>query len=73
MTERWATESVVRDWFREHPGGHCSACVARDLKLDVGAVRAVMDELAPRQIFSRGPCACGTTGLCYGWSAGTSC
>lgn len=69
MTERWTTESVVRQWFREHPGAHCAACVARDLKLDVGAVRAAMDELAPKQIFSLGPCACGATGLSFGWSS----
>jgi hypothetical protein len=65
------TWSVVREWFRERPGdAYCTACVARDLKLDVGAVRAAMDDLAPRQVFSLGPCGCGATGLRYGWSSG---
>lgn len=64
------TWSVVREWFRERPGtAYCAACVARDLGLDVGVVGGAMDDLAPKQIFSRGPCACGATGLCYGWSS----
>jgi len=55
------TESRVR---------HCARCVARDLGLDVGLARATIDELSPKQAFSRGLCACGATGLCYGWAVG---
>jgi hypothetical protein len=29
-----------------------------------------MDDLAPRQIFSRGLCKCGAPGLSYGWPLG---
>src|SRR5882672_11976624 len=36
--------------------------------MDYVSVEAAMDELAPRRHFSRGPCACGATGLSYGWS-----
>jgi len=62
-------ESHVRQWLREHEGAaHCARCVANELALDYAAVQAAMDELAPRRLFSRGPCACGATGLCYGWS-----
>ena len=65
------TESMVRQWLREHHGSaHCARCVARDLALELSLVNGAMDELAPRQIFSRGRCACGEAGLCYGWSAG---
>ena len=65
------TESMVRQWLREHRGSaHCAGCVARDLAVMPALVKGAMDELAPRQIFSRGPCACGEVGLCYGWSAG---
>lgn len=41
--------------------------VARDRQLDVALVQAVMDHLAPRQMFSAGPCACVAAGLRYGW------
>jgi hypothetical protein len=34
----------------------------------VSAWWAAMDDLASRQPFSHGPCACAATGLCYGWS-----
>jgi hypothetical protein len=67
------TESRVREWLRDHQGSaHCSSCVARDLGLDVGLARATIDELSPRQAFSRGLCACGATGLCYGWAVGST-
>jgi hypothetical protein len=60
------TETTVRQWLRDHPGAHCAECVARDLGLDEAvAVRAAMDDMAPSQIFSLGPCACGATGLSY--------
>ena len=63
------TASRVREWLRDHQGSaHCARCVARDLGLDVGLARAAIDELSPRQAFSRGLCACGATGLCYGWA-----
>jgi hypothetical protein len=45
--------------------GYLTFITAR--QLDVALVQAAMDELAPRQIFSAGPCACGATGLRYGW------
>jgi hypothetical protein len=64
-------ESTVRQWLREHQGSaHCARCVARDLQLDHAVVRAAMDELAPRQMFSHSSCACGEEGLSYGWSVG---
>jgi hypothetical protein len=65
------TESAVRQWLRDHEGqAHCAACVARDLQLQVALVRAAMDALEPRQIFARGPCACGEAGLRYGLPGG---
>lgn len=65
------TESRVREWLRDHQASaHCARCIARDLLLDVGLARAAMDELATRKVFSRGPCACGVSGLCYGWAVG---
>jgi hypothetical protein len=63
-------ESRVRQWLREHQGvAHCARCLATALRLDDESIRAAMDDLAPRQPFSRGPCACGETGLSYGWSS----
>lgn len=60
-------ESMVRQWLREHQGSaHCARCIARDLAVELALVKLAMDELAPRQIFSRGPCACGEEGLSYG-------
>jgi hypothetical protein len=62
------TESRVREWLRDRQGSaHCARCIARDLGLDVGLAGATIDELATRKVFSRGPCACGGIGLCYGW------
>jgi hypothetical protein len=64
-------ESQVRQWLREHQGSAtCAHCVGNALLLHHAAVQAAMDELAPRHPFSRGPCACGATGLSYGWSSG---
>jgi hypothetical protein len=62
-------ESTVRQWLRDHQGSaHCAACIAKDLAHeDVQLVRAALDDLAPRAIFSAGQCACGATGLRYGW------
>lgn len=62
-------ESTVRQWLRDHQGSaHCATCIAKALaQEDVRLVRAALDDLAPRQIFSAGPCACGATGLRYGW------
>jgi hypothetical protein len=64
-----ALESTVRQWLRNHQGGaYCATCIARELAHeDVRLVRAALDDLAGRQIFSVGPCACGATGLRYGW------
>jgi hypothetical protein len=63
-----ALESTVRQWLRDHQGvAYCATCIAKDLGQDVHLVRAALDVLAPRQIFSAGPCACGATGLRYGW------
>jgi len=61
-------ESTVRQWLRDHPGSaHCAACIAKDLAYeDPHLVRAALDDLAPRAIFSTGQCACGATGLRYG-------
>jgi len=67
------TESRVREWLRGHQGSaYCASCVARNLGLDVGLARATIDELSPRQAFARGLCACGATGLCYGWAVGST-
>jgi hypothetical protein len=64
-------ESRVREWLRDHQGSaYCARCVARDLHIDVALAQAAMDDLGTRQIFSRGPCACGRMGLAYGWSTG---
>jgi hypothetical protein len=61
------TESRVREWLRDHQGSaHCARCVARDLGLDVGLAGAAIDELSPRQAFSRSLCACQAIGLRYG-------
>jgi hypothetical protein len=61
------TESMVRQWLREHQGSaHCARCVARGLSVELSLVKGAMDELAPRPIFSQGPCACGEAGLRYG-------
>jgi hypothetical protein len=62
-------ESSVRQWLRDHQGSaHCATCIAKALAYEqVHLVRAALDALAPRPIFSEGPCACGATGLRYGW------
>src|ERR1700730_7576598 len=66
-------ESQVRQWLREHQGAaQCARCLAIGLNLDYAVVQAAMDDLAPRRPFARGPCACGATGLSYGWADGTS-
>jgi hypothetical protein len=61
-------ESSVRQWLRDHQGSaHCAACIARALADEpVHLVRAALDDLAPRPIFSAGLCACGAPGLRYG-------
>ena len=67
MTDK-LIESQVRQWLREQQGrAQCARCVASAFVSDYAAVQAAMDELAPRRPFSRGPCACGATGLSYGW------
>ncbi len=48
----------------------CARCVARELPADAPLIRAALEVLATRQICSRGPCACETVGLSYGWSVG---
>ena len=62
-------ESSVRQWLRDHQGSaHCATCIAKALAYEhVHLGRAALDALAPRPIFSEGPCACGATGLRYGW------
>ena len=62
-------ESSVRQWLRDHQGSaDCATCIAKALAYEhVHLVRAALDDLAPRPIFSEGPCACGVTGLRYGW------
>ena len=65
------TESMVRQWLREHQGSaHCGRCVARGLAVELSLVKGAMDELAPRPVFSQGRCACGEAGLCYGLPVG---
>ena len=67
----WRIESAVRTYLRDHQNAHCARCLATALRLNYEAVRGALDVLAPRQLFSRGPCACGATGLSYelviGW------
>jgi hypothetical protein len=61
-------QSKVRQYLRDQQGrAQCARCMAAALRLDYESVRDAMDELAPRQPFSRGPCACGAVGLSYGW------
>lgn len=61
-------ESMVRQWLRDHQGrAHCARCIANELaEPDVELIRAALDALAPRPIFSAGTCTCGATGLRYG-------
>ena len=59
-------ESLVRERLRVRKGQiYCAVCLARDLRQDPANIRAAMDELAPRQVFSVGACPCGRTGLMY--------
>jgi hypothetical protein len=63
------TESVVREYLRDHSGEvYCSACVGRALGEQVSgsAVSTVMVELAERRPpFRTGRCGCGGDGLMY--------
>lgn len=63
------TESVVREYLRDHSGKvHCSDCMARALREQVPsrAISAVMAELADRRPpFAAGRCGCGANGLMY--------
>ena len=64
-------ESEVRQRLRDHQGrAFCARCVARELPADAPLIRAALEVLATWQICSRGPSACGTVGLSYGWSVG---
>jgi len=40
--------------------------MVRELPADEPLIRAALEVLATRQVFSRGRCACGTVGLSYG-------
>ena len=68
------TESVVREYLRDHSGEvRCAACVARALGPDVpgSAVSAAMTELAERRPpFAPGRCGCGASGLMFTRAAG---
>ena len=63
------TESVVREYLRDHPGEvRCADCVARALGPDVpgSAVSTAMTELADRRPpFAPGRCSCGASGLMF--------
>jgi hypothetical protein len=63
------TESVVREYLRDHSGTvYCAACVCRALEADVPprAVSLIMVELAERRPpFMEGLCGCGAGGLMY--------
>ncbi len=60
-------ESEVRQWLRDHQGrAFCARCMVRELPADEPLIRAALEVLATRQVFSRGRCACGTVGLSYG-------
>ncbi len=64
-------ETEVRQWLRDHQGrAFCARCVARELPADAPLIRAALEVLATRRICFRGPCACETVGLSYGWSVG---
>jgi hypothetical protein len=64
------TESLVREYLRDHAGeARCADCVARALGPDVSgvAVSAAMTELAGRRPpFAPGRCGCGAGGLMFG-------
>ena len=61
-------ERLVRQRLREKKGQvYCALCLAKDLQQDPAKVQTALDELAPRQVFSVGPCPCGRTGLTYRW------
>jgi hypothetical protein len=61
-------ESMVRQRLREKRGQvYCADCLAKDLQQDPAEVRAAVAELAGRQTFIAGGCACGGTGLGYRW------
>jgi hypothetical protein len=67
---KWMVQSAVRTYLRDHQGGaHCARCLATALRFGYEPIRAALDVLAARQPFSVGPCACGATGLSYGWSS----
>lgn len=63
------TESVVREYLREHSGeARCSSCVTRSLAQPVpgSTISKVMAELAERRPpFASGRCGCGADGLMY--------
>jgi hypothetical protein len=63
------TESVVREYLRDHPGeAHCADCVTRALGQPVPSreISGVMAELAERRPpFAAGRCRCGTSGLMF--------
>ncbi|HSE03524.1 MAG TPA: hypothetical protein VLK35_05145 [Methylomirabilota bacterium] len=69
MTEFDLTESMVREYLRDHAGeAHCADCVAKAVGPDVpvGAVAAAMTELAERRPpFAPGRCGCGAGGLMF--------
>lgn len=63
------TESVVREYLRDHSGtAYCADCVCRALEADVPprAVSVIMAELAERRPpFGSGRCGCGADGLMF--------
>lgn len=68
-TEFNLTESVVREYLRDHSGTvYCSSCLSGALAgtASGGVISTVMVELAARQPpFSAGRCGCGCEGLSY--------
>ena len=69
MTEFDLSESVVREYLRDHSGTvYCSECLARALGGQVTSreVSTVMAELAARRPpFTPGRCGCGADGLMF--------
>jgi hypothetical protein len=69
MMEFNLSESVVREYLRDHSGKvYCSDCVGRALGEQVPdrVISTVMAELAERRPpFTVGRCGCGASGLMY--------
>lgn len=64
-----STETMVRQWLREHAGKvYCAECLASALHHpDADVIRVVLGTLARQDFFWSGSCLCGGMGVRYGW------